>query len=333
MKFITKLFIILLPIFMLGQAKVGTSAAPFLGIDVGASGSALGGSQVAVANDASAIYWNPGATAQLENSRIQFSDTQWLVGTKFNFGAIVLKLSSSDALGFSYTSLDYGREEVTDELHQEGAQSYWEASDLAVSINYARMLTDRFSIGGTAKMIQTNIWHESASAFALDIGVLFKTQLDGFQIGMSIANFGPDMMLDGPDLLKRIDLDPDNTGNNETLVAKLKVDSYPLPLFFRLGVAHQLKLGSFAELTVLADAFVPSDNVEVFNVGTEFSLYKILFLRAGLKNIGYEESNVENTFGAGVKFNVNQMDMMLNYSLQDYLFFGLIRTYSLEVSF
>ena len=47
------------------QDKVGTSAAPFLGINIGGAASSMGGAYVSMARDASAIYWNPGAMSRL----------------------------------------------------------------------------------------------------------------------------------------------------------------------------------------------------------------------------------------------------------------------------
>ena len=38
-----------------------------------------------------------------------------------------------------------------------------------------KMLTDRFSIGGSFKYIQQNIWHSTARTFAVDVGTLFET--------------------------------------------------------------------------------------------------------------------------------------------------------------
>ncbi len=323
----------LLPLLALGQAKVGTSAAPFLGIDVGAVGIALGGSQVARAQDASTIYWNPGAAAQLQGNHIQFTSSNWFVGSKFQYAAGIFKISPSDAIGLSFTVLDYGEEEITNVFNQDGTGQYWQASDLSLSLNYSRMLTDRFSIGGTGKYIQQKIWHETATSMALDVGILFRTQMSGLQIGMSISNFGANMILDGADLLTRIDIDPDNTGNNETLVAKLKVDDWPLPLLFRLGVAYSMSFGSAMEVTWLADALVPSDNVEVVNTGVEVAVLDKFFLRTGFKNIGNEASLINYSAGAGLKLPINRNTVSFDYSLQEYQYFGLIHTYGMEFTF
>ena len=70
------------------------------------------------------------------------------------------------------------------------------AGDIAVGISYARKLTERFSIGFTVKYIEQNIWHMKASAFAIDAGTLFKTDLfGGMIIGAAISNFGTPMRL------------------------------------------------------------------------------------------------------------------------------------------
>ena len=50
--------------------KVGTSAAQFMKIGVGARATAMGESFVAVSNDASAIFWNPAGIASLTTNEV-----------------------------------------------------------------------------------------------------------------------------------------------------------------------------------------------------------------------------------------------------------------------
>ena len=83
------------------QSKVGTSAAPFLGINVGASSVGLSGAITSHAFDASVLYINPGAIAQLDNSQILLSKTNWIVDTHINFISSVFILNSQSAMGFS----------------------------------------------------------------------------------------------------------------------------------------------------------------------------------------------------------------------------------------
>ena len=70
-----KIFLLIISLFSLmvtngfSQDKVGTSAAPFLGINIGGAATAMGGAYVSMASDASALYWNPGAISRLGHSQ------------------------------------------------------------------------------------------------------------------------------------------------------------------------------------------------------------------------------------------------------------------------
>jgi len=61
----------------LGGQRAGTSSATFLRIGVGARAVAMGETFVAVANDPSAIYWNPAGLASLQRRELSISHVQW----------------------------------------------------------------------------------------------------------------------------------------------------------------------------------------------------------------------------------------------------------------
>jgi hypothetical protein len=316
------------------QAKTGTYSAPFLGIGVGARAVAMGGTFAAVANDASALYWNPGGISRLENSQALISHANWLVNTDFNWAGVVLKVGSNNAIGFSITQLDYGDEEVTDEFNQEGTGARWSAQDLAVAASYARSMTDRFSIGGSFKLVQQKIWNETATGFAFDVGLVFVTQFNDMRLGMSISNFGSDLKFEGKDVLERIDIDPDNSGNNETLVSELKTDPWPVPLFFRVGLAYDLLRGSRTKVTLTADGLRPSDNTGVLNLGGEIGLYEVLFLRGGYKSLFREDSQEGLTFGAGLKYNTGAAGIInIDIAYADFGLLDSVTVFSLGLAF
>ncbi len=296
------LILLLLGAFQAGwsQDKIATAAAPFLGISIGVPASALGGAYVSMARDASALYWNPGAIAQLPNSQVAFTHTEWFVDTNYEWAGVVLKLNPASAVGVNLAILDYGSEEVTTVHQPDGTGEFWTAQDLYLAVSYARSLTDRFSIGGSAKYIQQKIHNESASAFALDIGVLYVTRLNGMRLGMSISNFGSDLRLDGKDLTRPIDLDPNSGGNNPLITARLKTEPYPLPLFYRVGVSMDVIKSGESSLMITTDALVPSDQSTVLNMGGELNWNDVFFLRGGYKSI--LRSRAEEGFTAGVGF-------------------------------
>ncbi|NQV37092.1 MAG: PorV/PorQ family protein [Candidatus Marinimicrobia bacterium] len=330
-----KLIIILFSITTLfSQSKVGTSAAQFLGIGIGPAAVGMGGATTSLATDASILYWNPGGISRLSTSQVQFAKTNWLVDTEINLFATVIKLDGSNSLGLYLMQLDYGKEEITDLEHQNGNGLYWKASDLVFGLAYARNLTDRFSFGGTGKVIHQQIHNEKSSGVAIDMGLLYNAPDDNYRLGMSISNFlGSDLFMDGKDLYRKIDLDPDAEGHNETIVAKMKTDPWPLPLIFRVGLSSNLIKNETVRFTVATDAIIPSDDVETLNLGTEVAFLERVFIRAGYSNIGNEYSEEGLSVGAGVKVFTSGMSTSIDYTNQNFGMFGNIPHWGINISF
>jgi hypothetical protein len=311
------LFFMVIPVF--SQDKVGTSAAPFLGINIGVAASAMGGAYVSMARDASALYWNPGAISQLGQSRLDFSHVEWFVNTNYNWGGVVIQMGGGNAFGVNIAVLDYGEEEVTTVQQPEGNGERWSAQDLVAAISYARNFTDRFSLGGSVKYIQQKIFNEAAQSFAVDIGLLYVTRFNGMRLGVSISNFGSKMRMDGKDLARPHDPDPNSTGNNALISSELKTQEWPLPLFYRLGVSMDVISAGQSTLLLSTDALVPSDNSTIINVGGEFNWNQIFFLRGGYKSIMREDTQEGLTAGVGFLYAVPGLGKVaLDYAYNDY---------------
>ena len=93
----------LLPLVVYGQAKVGTAGVQFL--KVGVSARAIGmGSFTAVADDASALYFNPSGLVQLTMPEGTFSYIHYPAELKFvNIGGVFPLVSSETPLRCSAT--------------------------------------------------------------------------------------------------------------------------------------------------------------------------------------------------------------------------------------
>ncbi len=317
-----------------GQAKIGTTAAQFLGISAGAKAVAMGGAFVASNTDASGLYWNPGSIGFLEGSQVVFSNAKWLAGTDYRWVGAVLSFDGVNFLGASLTNLDYGEESVTTELEPDGTGERWSASDVAFALTYSRRFTDRFSIGGSAKYIHQQIYNVSASTFAVDFGLVFVTGFNDMRLGMSISNFGGDLTLEGKDLLQPIDIDPAHSGSNKAVPGLRKTDKWPIPLLFRVGLAMDVLKSDFLTWTVAADALRPSDNVETVNVGTEVGWADMLFLRAGMRGIGQEQKEEGYSFGGGVRLGLGGLlTVEADYAYTQFGFFGNLNTLAVGIRF
>lgn len=339
-EFMTRLIGALLVVMMLaaipaaGQTKVGTTAGQFLGISVGPRAMAMGGAYVASNEDVTSIYWNPGAFQQAGKSQLAFSNTDWLVGTKFRWVGLMLNIGSENAIGVSLTQLDYGEEEVTTVALPEGTGERWSAQDLSIGLSYCRRLTDRFSVGATVKYVDQRIWNESATAFAFDIGLLFVTGFQDMRLGVSMSNFGGEMKMDGRDLLQRVDIDPQNSGSNKALVGTLKTDPWASPLLFRVGVAIDAYKDDMFKLTLAADALRPNDNEESVNAGGEVGWNNMVFLRGGYKSLFGKDAEEGLSLGAGLKYTAEGFGAIeVNYAYTKFGLFGNLNTIALAVSF
>ncbi|MBN1351481.1 PorV/PorQ family protein [candidate division KSB1 bacterium] len=317
-------------------SKVGTSAAQFLKIGIGARAMGMGETFVAVANDVSALYWNPAGLTNLSDISLIVSRSEWFAGINHDFAGLALPWGRNSVIGISAVALNVPEQEVTTIDQPDGTGIYYDVGDIAIGLSYARGLTDRFSTGITAKFIQQNAYNETANTFALDIGTTLRTGYRGLVIAMCMSNFGGRLQLDGRDLIILADIDK-NLAGNYNADARLKTESYPLPLNFRVGLALDIVGGHDAffpmaknRFTLAIDGNHPNDNTERVNIGCEYTWNETIFARGGYK-INYD---VEKwAFGAGLKFGVARQIMSLDYAMVDFGDLGKVSRFSVELAF
>jgi long-subunit fatty acid transport protein len=300
--------------------KVGTTAAGFLNIDVGARAVGMGGAYVSVSNDPTAIYWNPAGLTKVREATVLFNHTSWIADLNFNFASIVIPLPNSATFGAGAVFLTMDDMERTTITYPMGTGEMFGMGSYAFSITYAQNLTDRFSIGGSIKYIHEYIYHSKATGIALDIGTLFETQFNGLMIGMSISNYGSKMQMLGRDMLVQSDIDQQIHGNNESINANLQTDTYNLPLIFRVGIGMDVLKGTKNSNLILAmDAVHPNDDVEYINVGAEYTFNKMFSIRCGYKKLFSNESEEGLTFGCGIHYRIaGSTELRLDYAYQDF---------------
>ncbi len=322
---------------VLGQkvTKSGTTAAAFLEIDAGVRGFGMGSAFVSVADDISAMYWNPAGIARCNQTEAMFANTHWIADIMYNYAAVAIPLGQFGILGVNATFLSMDEMEVTTVTAPEGTGEMFSAGSYAFGLLYARKLTDRFSIGFNAKYIQERIYHSSAQGVAFDIGTLFDTQLQGLRIGMSISNYGTKMRMGGRDMLIQTDIDANKHGNNENINANLQTDAYDLPLLFRVGVSIDVLKGLYdSNLILSVDALHPNDNVESVNVGAEYTFGKMMSLRCGYQRLFERNSEEGLCFGGGVNCKVLGQTMIhLDYAWGDFGVLKEIQKFSMGMSF
>jgi hypothetical protein len=201
----------------------------------------------------------------------------------------------------------------------EGTGERFKVQDFALQIAYGRALTDRFSVGTTLKFINERIWHSTASAIAFDVGVLFTTPYDRLRLGASMANFGPQMQMNGRDILFSDDPSPNDEGNVEVVNARYQTDAFSLPLVFRLGLAWDAFSTPDHRVVLMTDAAHPNDNSEYMNFGAEYAFRGLIAVRAGYKNLFEVDGEQGLTFGAGLNIRLERaLEIHFDYAYADF---------------
>ena len=334
---ITAIFICtsLLPAFAQVTNKAGTSAAQFLKIGVGAKQIGMAGATAGLVNDESAMYWNPAGLVDVKRISFHASFTNWFADLKHNYFGFVLPVTDNQVVGVSATMLTMDKMEVTTELSPRGTGEFFEASDVAVGLTYSIQLINFFSFGATVKYVTQNIYNETASAFAVDLGTRLNTGFMGIKVGMSFTNFGTKMQMEGRDLLKTYDPLPNNA-TNVGVKSDLQTEAWELPLNFRVGIGWDiinsydaLMIDNLNKLRIAIDANHPNDARENLAVGMEYTWQNLLSLRSGYH---FNDDVRRWVIGAGVNWNIpNTIRIGVDYSFQNLVRLGEIHSFTIQL--
>ncbi|MCP4686205.1 MAG: PorV/PorQ family protein [bacterium] len=288
------------------QAKVGTTGAQFLELGVSARSMGMGGAFTAVADDISAVYYNPAGLTSLLGREVMFTYIDMPADVQFGFAGLGVPLESiGGVLGIGVYALTSGEMIERTFSHGQGTGRTFAWNDLAFSVGYGRYLTDRFSIGFTVRYIGEFVHDYSASSWSADVGVNYATGYRGFKLAMAISNFGPD--------LKMID------------------DDYPLPINFRFGGTINVVDGLDHVVTLAAEGSHPADNLEKYNTGLEYTFKEKFILRAGSR-FNYDADGI--TAGGGLRLPFgDEGEMRVDYAYQDFGILTEVHRFTLALAF
>lgn len=318
-----------------GVRKTGTTAAKFLSIGVGARANAMGGAFTSIANDASALYWNPAGIAFVNNFEGLFSYTSLFADINTDFLGIVIPAGEAGTFGLSVTAVNYGTMDVTTELYPEGTGETFSAGSYEFGLSYARFITDDFLVGISAKYIREDIYNSSASGIAFDVGTIFSTPFYGIKFSSAITNYGTKMQMSGQDLLIQYDSDPTRNGNNANVDANYATDRFELPLRLQIGLSKEFTFLDDQKFTLAVEGIHPNDNAQYLNVGGELSFFKsMLSLRAGYKTLLLEDSQEGLTLGVGIHYDGLQFfNFSVDYAYQKYTYLGNTHSFGVILDF
>jgi hypothetical protein len=298
---------------ILGAQRVGISTAEFLKIGVGSRASAMGDAFVAVANDASALYWNPAGLVQFKNDQLLFSHNMWVVDINHDFVGAVYHMDETNAFGISFTSLSMQDMPVTTEFQPFGTGDYFGFGDIALAVTYSRKMTEQFSFGGTVRYIEETLDKLKMRGVMIDLGTYYWTGLGTTRFAVAVSNFGNQLAPDG----------------QVVLIGKRSVSQWQAfspPTVFRIGFAMEPYQDEINKVTASIQLNHPNDNSENLSTGVEYSWNNTFFLRGGYK-FNVDEQNY--SFGAGVYLPVSIANVTVDYAYSNFVRLGTAHRFSI----
>jgi hypothetical protein len=305
----------------LGGQRAGTSSGTFLRIGVGARAVGLGETFVAVANDPSAIYWNPAGLASMQRREVAATHVDWPAEVDYEHVVVVLpwsRVGGSLALQFGVLSAEMAE---TTELQPFGTGRTFAYSDVVVGAAYARRWTDKLLVGVGAKYVREDLGSQvggpTMGAVLYDMGSIFYLGLGSVRIATSLSNFGSALR-------------PSGTWVSPLTGETREYDGFDPPLMFRYGVALEPLESATQRLTTSFEVNQPADNEQLFKAGAEWSWRRTLALRTGYN---FRADELKFSGGAGFTGRLGNSKGTVDYAFTDGGFLGAIHRVTLGVQF
>jgi hypothetical protein len=216
------------------------AAVLFLQISPGAKAAGMGETFVAMADDATAVFWNPAGLAFQTGTEVTLMHAKWLpqLVSDMSYEFLAFKRHMPNlggTLGGNITFLNLGENVYTLETGPEvvGTFHSW---DMAASVSYGTQLNKNLGLGVTMRYILSHLSPMGAGAeqgngighsFSVDLGVMYKLWFEPkLVLGANLSNMGPKI----------------------SYVDAAQAD--PLPTNLKLGFSYKVMDSEFNKLTV-----------------------------------------------------------------------------------
>lgn len=328
-----------------GQICAIVTAVPFLTVAPDARGGALGDAGVSIANDATAMHWNPARLATTTRSMgVSFAYSPWLQamdipGINLFYLPAYFRLGERNGvIGASLRYFSLGDIQLADDVGNLTGNI--NPAEWALSAAYARKISDKVSVGVALRYINSNITGsvtvgglstQPGRSAAGDVSFAYETPVGNqgyvFGLGMNISNIGAKMKYtssqDEMDFLPtnmrlgwslKVPFDEYNSLAFINDFNKLLVPSYPTSEEGDVS-AVQGMLQSFTD----APGGFREERREInISTGLEYNYNNLLFVRGGYF---YEHETKGDrqflTLGAGFKLQSFSLDLSYLATLGD----------------
>lgn len=302
-KLLTILFIIgILSGSLFADDYNGGQAGAFLRIPVGARAAGLGNSFTAVADDISALYWNPGGLFQIKSFTLGGMYSLMSQDRIHNYASLIIPVKSIVTFAISGNQFGifdiYGRDECGNFTEK------YDDSESAISLAVCKSIGKFLGLGFTVKYLRHSLQNGTATGLGYDAGILIKFGFNNNLLNSIRLGFM------AQDIDSNIKWDTDSSTKED------------IPITMRIGSALELKIMD-NPLLITFDISQTTNEKMIFHAGIEKWLFNILALRVGINDedvnfgasfriIGFQidyafsqdilESEATNRFGVQINF-------------------------------
>ena len=283
------------------QTVIAKYAGEFMALGVGGKALAMGGAQVALANDVTAGYWNPAGLASLNYPQASLMHEEHFGNlVNYNYASVAIPYGNDMSFGVSAIRLSIDGipdtrealvdattgEVIYDITHPFARIDYtkikeFSNADLAIYFSFAKKQSEDFYWGANVKIIRRDIAEFGATGIGFDVGAIYKPY-NRLILGANIQDVTTTLVAW-------------STGRNELISPTAKI-----------GAAYQLDLlgGIISPAIDLDMRFENRQYASNFNVGPisfdmhlgfEYDYKNILAVRGGYNDVK------QFTVGAGIK--------------------------------
>lgn len=337
---------------MSAAAQVGGAGVIFLKIEPDSRSAGMGNAGVALADNASAMFWNPAGLGFQTGTEAGITHSNWLpeFSSDLFYEYLVAKhhMPKLGTFGAHLTFLNLGSHEGRD--HNNISTGVFRSYDLAVGASYGRKLAETFSMGTSLRFIYSNLAPGQTVDFeptragvstAVDLAALYRSRPFALgsvpttlSVGFNLANMGPKIKYS--DSSEKADPIPTNLRFGTALTFDFdEYNSLNFVLDFNKDLIdvdssgsapfYEAIFSSWRALDVNLNTSDPTDieRVGVFRqvtigTGMEYWYDRLLALRFGYF---YEDPYNGNreflTLGAGIRYNIIGVDFSYIYALEE----------------
>lgn len=284
--------ILAVALFFAGLTAFAEAGSSLLEQGVGARAAALGFAYSALADDATALHWNPAGLSAVQRREWSGSHAELAAGTKHEF------------LGYAQSIGHFGFGAGAEYLHHSALEGRsadrsptgdFKAQDMLLTLGGSRKMNEAFRLGASVKVLRSEIADARATGFAADLGSQWIAPGGRIRLAGGAQNLGPRVKYQDAD---------ENLPSNLYAGAAYQAGPLLFAADFRQGIYR-------------ADSS--------FNLGAEFSAARFMALRGGYlfqpgsRNLGTSQgssqsSRLENLSGLGLGLGFKIKSAQLDYA-------------------